>query len=309
MVLGVVLLPLALGAQSRTINGCAGVTGYHVNDSLVVKLDPRRPGAVCVAPIHAAPVPIPPTPTPVAGVCANEPAGFTRIQDQPWDTTPSRNVRTSAGWIDDSGAAGLRMSVIVDPTSPFPWTNHNVAQGLFPAGFGGGSAPFFAYRPFAAKEQYQNLYLCMFVKHDANFDNTNGNAGTKFVWPAGDQVQGVLTYTSFNAPNMDFQVIQQGAVDRQIAANLSSALVLNLRGTWVKYELLLKANTNNSTANGGLDVWINGVPTHHYTDVNWQMNTARTWLSLAWNPTYGGGTNPVPHNQYEYMDHLRVSGK
>jgi hypothetical protein len=150
----------------------------------------------------------------------------------------------------------------------------------------------------------------LYLKHSANFDNTNGNAGTKFLWPAGDQTQGALTYTGHDGPNMNFAFFQQGAVDRILGANMnaSSAVMLSRRGQWVRYEMLMKANSSNGSANGELHVWIDGVKTHQYTDVQWQMSGARTWLSLAWNPTYGGGLNPVPQTQYQYIDHIRISG-
>jgi len=244
-----------------------------------------------------------------SGSCPNEPAGYTRINDQSWDQVPAYPA-TSAGWIDDYRNARSAIPVVSDPTSPFPGTNHNVAAGRFDQGDRGGSSPFFIYRPFAANEQYKNLYICLYLKHSADFDNTNGNAGTKFLWLAGDQVQGTQMYNSHDGPNMDFMFLQQGAVDRKLWANVNSAaaLLLAKRGQWVRYEFLVKANSSNSTANGGLDVWIDGVQTTHYTNVNWQMAGARTWLSLGWNPTYGGGFNPVPHTQYQYMDHIRVSG-
>jgi hypothetical protein len=187
----------------------------------------------------------------------------------------------------------------------------NVVAGLFPQGSPGGSGPFYIYRTMGAAEQYKNIYICVYMKHSSDFDNTNGNAGTKFLWPAGDQVQGTGTYFTFNGSSMDFGVNQQGgnSNNREMYANLGvSGTVFSKRGQWVRYEVLMKANTDNSTPNGQLHIWIDGVKTHQYTDVNWQMSSARTWLSLAWNPTYGGGLNPVPHNQYEYIDHLRVSG-
>jgi len=245
-----------------------------------------------------------------SGGCDNEPTGYTRIQDEPWNSSPAYGVTIVDGWRDDLGNGATRLSIINDPTSPFPDGNHNVIQGLFPAGSPGGSGPFSAYRPFGATEQFKNLYICVYLKHDANFNNTNGNTGTKFMWPAGDKQQGSSTYTGFNGSSMDFEVFQQNAVDRELKANMNGTAnrMVGRNGQWVKYELLLKANTNNSTANGELDVWIDGVQTHHYTDVNWQMNTARTWLSLTWNPTYGGGLNPVPHDQWQYIDHIRISG-
>ena len=245
-----------------------------------------------------------------SGACANEPTGYTRFHEQPWDAAPIRNVQSPLGWIDDGGNGGSAFSIVSDPTSLFPSTNHNVIAGKFAQGSPGGSAPFYVYKPFGTGEQFRNMYICVYVKHDANFDNTNGNAGTKFLWPAGDQVGGAMTYTSHDGPNMDFAMIQQGPVDRYLGANLNptAALVVNRRGQWMVYEMLLKANTNNSTANGELHMWIDGVKTHQYANVNWQMGGSRTWQSLAWNPTYGGGLNPVPRDQYQYLDHVRISG-
>jgi hypothetical protein len=241
--------------------------------------------------------------------CPNEPAGYTRINDMPFDQVPAHPT-TVLGWIDDHWDAGAKISIVNDPTSLFPSPNHNVAAGTFAQGSPGGGAPFYIYRPFATAEQFKNLYICVYLKHSANFENTNGNSGTKFLWPAGDQAQGILTYNGHDGPNMEFQFFQQGAVDRRLGANMnvSSALLLNRRGAWVRYEMLMKASSSNTSANGELHVWIDGVKTHQYTDVQWQMSSARRWLSLAWNPTYGGGLHPVPQTQYQYIDHIRISG-
>jgi uncharacterized protein YjdB len=245
-----------------------------------------------------------------AGSCPNEPSGYSAVNDQPWDQKPVRGSSSPMGWIDDGGNGNSAFSIINDPTSPMAGSNHNVISALFPAGSPGGSATFYTYRPFSSTEQYKDLYICLYLKHDANFDNTNGNTGSKFIWPAGDQVGGAMTYTSHDNATMDFAMIQQGPVDRIMEANMNynSARMASFKGQWVRYEMLLKANSNNSTANGALDIWINGVHTHSYTNVNWQMGASRTWQSLAWNPTYGGGLNPVPHNQYQYMDNIHVSG-
>lgn len=249
-------------------------------------------------------------PTVVSPGCPNEPAGSTLINDQPWDLTPIWDQHQSLGWIDDQGTGATRLAIISDPTAPYPSTNHNVIQGIFKAGDPGGSGPFNIYRPFAAAEQYKNVYICLYIKHDATWDNTNGNTGTKFLWPAGDQSHGTMTYTGFDGSRMNFQVFQQGPVDRQMAANINAmaASIATRRGSWVRIELLLKASSSNNVADGQVHVWIDGVKTHQYTDVKWQMTPARTWLSLAWGPTYGGGLHPVPRDQNQYMDHIRISG-
>ena len=292
-------------ANVAIVTGAGVITAVAPGSATITATSENKQGIAALTVSQSAP----PPPPPGAGGCPNEPAGYTRINEQPWDQTPIRNVQTPLGWIDDVGNGAARFSIIKDPSAPFDATK-NVIAGLFPKGAPGGSAPFSTYRPFSAAEQFKNLYICLYLKHDAAFDNTNGNAGTKFIWPAGDQVGGTMTYTSHDGASMDFQMIQQGPVDRQMGGNLNAAQarMLGKRGLWVRYELLLKANTNNSTANGELHIWLDGVKTHQYANVNWQMQTSRKWMSLSWNPTYGGGTNPVPQNQYQYMDHIRISG-
>ncbi|MEP6492862.1 MAG: Ig-like domain-containing protein [bacterium] len=304
-----------LGGTTTAVTNASGLATFS-NLSLVSVLGTTlsvtfsAPGLGSVVSGTSAVVTTPPPPPPPSGSCANEPTGYTAVNDQPWDQSPAYNVRSSMGWTDDGGNGGSALSIVNDPTSPFQSSNHNVIAGLFPGGMAGGGAPFSIYHPFASSEQYRNLYICLYLKHDATFDNTNGNTGTKFLWPAADQSGGTQTYTGHDGASMNFQVFQQGAVDRQIQANLNptNAVLANLRGTWVRYEMLFKASSSNSAKDGELHVWINGVETHRYTDVAWQMSAARTWLSLTWNPTYGGGTHTVPRNQYQYMDNIHISG-
>src|SRR6185436_2991344 len=180
---------------------------------------------------------------------------------------PTRTTAV-AGWLDDNGGASTRLSVVNDPTSPFASANHNVVAGKFPGGMTGGVGPFYVYKPFAAGEQFKNLYMCVYMKHSSNFDNvSSGNAGTKLFWPAGDQVQGALTYVTFDGPNMNLGVNQQGGEEREMYQNVGpsgAGSLLSKRGQWVRYEFLLKGNTNNSTADGALTIWVNGVMTHSY---------------------------------------------
>ena len=76
-----------------------------------------------------------------------------------------------------------------------PGVGFHICNTLAQAGDAGGSAPFNTYRAFASSEQYHNIYMCIYMKHDPNFDNTNGNTGSKWMWPAGDVTQPSMTYT------------------------------------------------------------------------------------------------------------------
>ncbi len=143
------------------------------------------------------PVPTPdpvPTPTPSAG--SNQPAGFKAILVDTLKDIPHWPAASSTGWVDDERNATSALSIVQD--SAVPGTGKAVA-GLFPGGMAGGGAPFYVYRPFSAAEQTKSLFISMYVKHDANFDNTNGNVGSKFMWPAGDQVGGTQTYLAHNS--------------------------------------------------------------------------------------------------------------
>ncbi len=248
-----------------------------------------------------------------AAGCSNEPAGYTRIQDQPWNVAPQKATGlTSMGWFNDDALDDFKLTIQSDPTAPF--SPSNVIRGEFNAGDLGGSAPFSVRRPFGSGELFPKLYLCMYMMHDANFDNVNvTNAGSKFFWPAGDAPGsfGSDTYTSHDGAQMDFALFQQNRVNRQMGQNIGpagKATMFPRRGQWVLYEMLFVMNTASGTANGEFHVWIDGVKTHQYTNVDYTITAARAWQSLRWEPTYGGGTKPVPKDQYQFIDHLRMSG-
>lgn len=309
--------PATYGVGPATIRNACGTFANAI--SLAFKAHPeaqRWTGSQLVNWLLLGAVPVVDTPKPPPAVppvaiappgkpCANEPAGATRFEDQPWNTVLPK------GWVDDVRTGFAKGAIVIDSTAPV--SAPNVVAGTFAKGDPGGSGAFYIYRPFSSSEQFSTLYLCVALKHSSDFDNTNGNAGTKLFWPAGDQIGGAMTYITLNGAQMDVGVNQQGGSlgqdGREMYANLGvDGHVYARRGTWIVYEFLLRASSSNTSNDGTLDVWLDGVHTHRYTDVRWQMASDRHWKSLAWNPTYGGGLNPVPHDQYEYIDHLRLSG-
>lgn len=243
---------------------------------------------------------------------ANEPGAYTLINNQPWDTAPQYTGPVlSQGWsarADGDPGDDFKLTIQNDATAPY--SPSNVLRAEFHVGDPGGSGPFTMRRDFAGGEQFKNLFFGFVMMHSAGFSNQGSpavNTGTKVFWPETSN-GATTTYMTFDGANMNFGVAQQGGPVREMYGTLSSSQVLALRGTWVKYEMLLKANTANGTGNGELHVWINGTKTTQVTDVDWVMGASRKWTAMKYNPTYGGGVGPVPFTQYEYMDHLRLSG-
>lgn len=256
--------------------------------------------------------------TPVAGgggAYANEPGAYTLINDQPFTVCPKyAGPVLSQGWsarADGFLADDVSIDVVDDATAPY--SPIKVFQGTFATGAAGGQAPYTMRRDFSVGEQFKNLFFAFTMKNSAAWANQgtgtpSNNTGTKIFWPETSNGS-TSTYLTFDGANMNFGVAQQGGPVREMYGTLSSSQVLALRGTWMKIEMLFKANTANGTANGELHVWINGVKTHQVTDVDWVMSASRKWTAMKYEPTYGGGTSPVPSpGQFQYIDHLRLLG-
>lgn len=246
-----------------------------------------------------------------ASFFANAPSGWTTINDQPFTEIPVRGVNSpdAQGWSDpDTNTA--RFSLETDPTAPFP--AHSTLKGSYPQGSAGGVAFFRMSLDFTSGQQFKNMYWSSIVQLSSNF-SMNGNTGSKYIWPAGDQAEGSFTYSGFDGDGvLRTFIIQQGGPARDLSPNLGPAGQADFhayRGTYVEIETILRSNTANGTGNGEYHQWVGGVKVCQYTDVDWFMASARTWLSLEINPTYGGGLNPVPvAGMYMKLNRLLITG-
>jgi hypothetical protein len=196
------------------------------------------------------------------------------------------------------------MSIVQDPNAPK--SPQNVAAGLFPAGLQGGLAPFRFVRDFG--RSVTTLYMCLFMMLDPAFTN-NGNGGTKFgffLTPYQGGATGVNHF--YNLTDRLGVNLQStgGTLNRNMFSNFS---LINNRGRWVKVELLIVANTLGN-ADGVARMWVNGAQVLNVTDVQYFFpSSAPAFTGITWNPTYGWGTNPVPYDMYQYIDHWKLSGK
>lgn len=242
---------------------------------------------------------------PVVGF-PNEPGGYTIIRDEPWDAVPNNGSTPINGWAWEASDAAL--AVGVDAAAPYSPSNYLSVK--FPSGMNGNGAPCRVTRSFSAGEQFHNLFVGTYFQMSSNFA-FNNIAGCKWMWPSSDQSFGAANYLNFDGSNMEMGLAQQGTPDRILGPNNgndSVARFISYLGIWRRVEMWLKGNSANGSANGEFHVWIDGVKTHQYTDVNYNMSAARKFLDFRIEPTYGGGAGPVPADMYFRWDHLRLSG-
>jgi hypothetical protein len=251
----------------------------------------------------SAQVTVSPLPPSGSNACSNEPPGLTVIFDAAWNAVPPQAPATdSDGWTALHGRG--RMSIVQDTIAPK--SPQNVAAGKFPAGSPGGSAPFRFDRDFPRNVTTQ--YMCIFTMLDPGFTN-NGNVGTKFgflLTPYQGGATGTNHYLNLTN-NLGVNLQSAGAtLNRNMLSNFS---LINNRGRWVKVEVLIIANTLGN-ADGVARMWVNGTQVLNVTNVQYFFpSQAPAFNGVTWNPTYGGGLNPVPYDMFQFIDHWRLSAK
>ncbi len=240
--------------------------------------------------------------------CTHEPPGVEPISSQPWDSVPPKPPKVDQhGWRVTKDYE--RLSIISDPSAPL--SPPYVLQGRFPQGMRGGGGPFHIEVRFSP---VRVLYQCFGIRLSPGFTN-NGNAGTKlaFVYntytgkPHSSSAYLNLFGGASDAGTMGVNTEGPGGFNRNMATRFRWSSHL---GQWHRFEFLMVANTQ-ATANGILQIWVDGVQDTYHTDVKWFLDqvapTGFTRIDIT--PTYGGGHNPVPYDQFIYIDHWYISGQ
>ena len=236
--------------------------------------------------------------------CSNEPPGLTVITDNAFNTKPPYILPGggSYGWRTYTGSQNV--NILSETTAPR--SANPIVEGLFRAGGKGGSAPFNVGIKFTKKT---TVYFCVWQKLSTNFTN-NGNTGTKWGFLRtpyeGTDPQRVNHY--FNLANrLGINLQSAGAT---LNRNMYSSYdMVNHAGVWHRIELLAVAYTK-----GNKDciarIWVDGVKVLDQTDVQYFFpNQVPAFNGINWNPTYGGGHNPIPYDMWQRVDHWLISAK
>ena len=253
-----------------------------------------------------------PAPSSGTGSHPNEPGGFGQLAAQSFDAVENTDFYPS-------GVGNP--SIVTDATNPGSSTN--VAQMVFPTGFGSGSAPGSEWvKHFYSK---RTIYVSFWVKVSANWYGPNTSGANKILYwemlnGSNAASMGSIELFGGGSDNLTAGLVAEGIAgfvqgpDNPIGApptvhldpNVTNPVVT--RGVWHHYEVLLTTNTPGLT-DGSVKWWLDGTLLGNYAN-RIRFNSADVPFSdVYWSPTYGGTGSPVPATQYMWLKDLYISGQ
>ena len=254
--------------------------------------------------------PEPPVSGPLAAAtrtCDNQPAGFTQALDTPFNVMPAKQPAYSTegySYYENQMNNGEIRTYADAPLSP-----GGVLRINYPAGFPGGGAPArFGSRPLPANTG--SVYTCAWLRFAPRW-TTNGNVTTKLFFIRGDNDLNHVVVTDAGANFAHAYLFTGLQFTRDVAAYNIGQVTTPANdladGRWHKIEVLWLANTPGSR-DGGYKQWVDGNLTAAASDVIWFLSgQAPQWTYVWFDPTYGGGSRPVPRPLWIEFDHFYAS--
>jgi hypothetical protein len=254
------------------------------------------------SPPVSSPAPNGGTPSAAGARCQNQPAGFASLAEVGWRDVPPRGEDVKGRW--SVIARRDRFRVISDAS--VPQDSKQVMEGRFPQGSPGGSGPF--RMEYGFERPVTAVYMCMWLKVSSNFTD-NGNTGTKFgflLTPYGGTNRFVNHY--FNLSKRLGINLQSARATLNRLMQSSYPIARNL-GEWHLVEWLTIANSLGN-ADGIARIWVDGRPVLSEQNVRYFFpDQTPSFTGVTWNPTYGGGRNPVPHDMFIWVGDWYISGR
>jgi hypothetical protein len=250
-------------------------------------------------------IPLPPT----SLICDNEPAGFTRAIDAPMNVLPSLTPNySSEGFIHWPNQT---RTLFIEQSPTAPQSPNSVLRVVYPRGARGGESPSrWGSRDLPATTG--SIYVCGWIRYMPGW-SSNGNVGTKLFFiksPSGtNHFVGtdagaehshayLMTGLQFNDDGLNYNLGQAQQAENDLAG-----------GGWHKFEVVWEANTPG-VRDGKYSHWVDGRLIGAATDVRFFLAGQQPrWTNVWFDPTFGGGFNTVPFDQFFELDHLVVSSK
>lgn len=233
-----------------------------------------------------------------AGVWTNEPAGANVVLDCPFNS------------VQGCGILDAYSSSQITSDSSAPISPGSVVKSTLYAGNSGGGMQL----NYVTPQAYREMYVGLMWRTNSQFQGRQ--VGNKTFFVRGPQNNNVFLFNnaalnngtglmifSHNSANLDNS--HACALDIGLACypNVGPG-VLNV-GVWTKLEAYIKASTTNTSRDGIVRWWVNGVPAGNYTNMNVASLGLNEWV---WSETWDGTVNPVPSVDWShFIDHLHIS--
>lgn len=236
-----------------------------------------------------------------AGVWTNEPAGAKVVLDCPFNSVQGCGILdaySSSQIVSDSSA-------LISPGSV-------VKSTIYPGNSSGGMQ-----LSHVTPQANREMYVGLMWRTNPGFQGRPNSNKTFFI--RGPQANGVWLFgnsalVNGSAPLIFSHNTGSGLLDNSHACSLDLGLAcfpnvgngMLTRGVWTKIEAYVKASTTNTSRDGIVRWWINGVMAGNYTNLNYGGQAGiNEWV---WSETWDGFVNPVPSVEWNhFIDHLYIS--
>lgn len=237
-----------------------------------------------------------------AGVWTNEPAGAAVVLDCPFTSVQG------CGILDAYSSS----QIVSDSTAPI--SPGSAVQSTIYAGNSSGGMQLNYVTPKVNREMYVGFMWRInpqfYGRQVANkMFFMRGPASNGFFGlmggPGGGNAAGSPFFLMFgpNAGNVDNSHTCSGG-GFTCLPNVGSGQTAPA-GNWFKIEAYMKSSTTNTSRDGIVRWWVNGVMAGNYTNMNLSSAGLNEWV---WSETWDGTVNPVPTVDWShFIDHLHIS--
>ena len=240
------------------------------------------------------------TQTHAAGVWTNEPSGASVVVDCPFNSVSGCGILdaySSSQIVSDSSA----------PTSP-----SSVVKSTFPAGSTSGGMQL----NYVTPQLQSEMYVGLIWRTNPEFQGNPGSWSNKMFFMRGPSSNGLLLmygptnggpyYATFghNTGGLDNSHICQMDLGLICPPNVNPNAAQLFRGVWTKIEMYIKKSTTNTSRDGILRWWVNGVLVGNYTTINYAGGGLNEWV---WSEAWDGTFSPNHAEWNHFIDHLHVS--